>query len=707
MKKICNLGFFLLFYFPVFLFAQKKPIEYDNAVKLAKEATLKVISGELKAADSLAKLSIETYPVLDIIKYTTELAKLSDITGANIISDKLSDRFSSFSSNKIFGILEYDYIATEYPKDRVWFNFLLQTYKINAVYGGRQQLIKSLKKLFEPNVNVDLKTYYRISSEYENQQTYKFTYAILTEDYQAAQSAINEYKSPYYKKNHRKDNQIRLFVLQKDYIKALALAKEQEAENWGTGVFYSFYIYCLTGDPKAISYFQKQAVEYPTNKFFAHNYLAVYYLKIKDYQKALEHIKIATSLRQPVVILADYQTTNWDFYKIHGDIFTGLKEFEKAKTYYNLAQLYHPKMRGLKEAMLNLENVSNLEVSKDKTQPIITITEPSPNRGLKVVSVAENVMVKGLANDISGIKEVTLNGVKTYAQNDGNFWGDVPMKIGINKIIVTAIDMAGNKAEKTFEIEKTAPASLNTGTPILAVTEKVGKNYCLLIASQNYFDTSIPSLENPIADAVKLKIVLKKNYGFEDKNIISLFNPTGNDIKRQLLELTNTIQQEDNLLIFYAGHGIWVEKEKKGYWLMTDAIFKDTNTWTPNKVILDLIAKLPSRHTLLITDACFSGSVFKTRGITGNASSAIKELDSKITRVAITSGNDTEVPDESVFMKHLINALSQNKEQYISAQKMFITQILEAVMTESKTEPRYGTLELAGHVGGDFIFSKK
>ena len=38
---------------------------------------------------------------------------------------------------------------------------------------------------------------------------------------------------------------------------------------------------------------------------------------------------------------------------------------------------------------------------------------------------------------------------------------------------------------------------------------------------------------------------------------------------------------------------------------------------------------------------------------------------------------------------------------------MFIKQILEAVMTESKTEPRYGTLELAGHIGGDFIFSKK
>ena len=48
-----------------------------------------------------------------------------------------------------------------------------------------------------------------------------------------------------------------------------------------------------------------------------------------------------------------------------------------------------------------------------------------------------------------------------------------------------------------------------------------------------------------------------------------------------------------------------------------------------------------------------------------------------------------------------------NQQKYLTAQKMFINHIIEAVMNETKTEPRYGTLELAGHVGGDFIFTKK
>jgi uncharacterized caspase-like protein len=126
------------------------------------------------------------------------------------------------------------------------------------------------------------------------------------------------------------------------------------------------------------------------------------------------------------------------------------------------------------------------------------------------------------------------------------------------------------------------------------------------------------------------------------------YNPDITDFKKKFLELTDIIQPEDNLIIFYAGHGIWVDKEKKGYWLLTDAKRNDSNSWLANKDVLDLISKLPSRHTLLITDACFSGSLFKTRSIDASAPAAIKEMNNKISRVAITSGNDSEVPDESV-----------------------------------------------------------
>ncbi|MCY4779478.1 hypothetical protein ORI89_07440 [Sphingobacterium sp. UT-1RO-CII-1] len=73
---------------------------------------------------------------------------------------------------------------------------------------------------------------------------------------------------------------------------------------------------------------------------------------------------------------------------------------------------------------------------------------------------------------------------------------------------------------------------------------------------------------------------------------------------------------------------------------------------------------------------------------------------------AITALKQGEVPDESIFMKYLIKALSDNKEQTVSAQNLFVNHIIEAVMNSTETEPRYGTLEEAGHIGGDYIFQK-
>ena len=49
--------------------------------------------------------------------------------------------------------------------------------------------------------------------------------------------------------------------------------------------------------------------------------------------------------------------------------------------------------------------------------------------------------------------------------------------------------------------------------------------------------------------------------------------------------------------------------------MLTDAKLQNPNSWLSNKEVLDMIARVPARHTLLITDACFSGSVFKTRGL--------------------------------------------------------------------------------------------
>ncbi len=421
-----------------------------------------------------------------------------------------------------------------------------------------------------------------------------------------------------------------------------------------------------------------------------------------NYDNAIE---LLTGELTPKGVLQGYNSfALYKSYVARAEAYMLKKDFTKARENFEAALIYKSDYIPAQNGLAKLEGKIITERRTDKTPPVIILTEPTVTRGLKVTSSGFDVMFRGTASDPSGLKSVVINNTNVYAQENGSFWGTITLKEGINTVSIEATDIVGNTNKLEVHVEKNIAEKKDD---IVPVVDKEAKNYALIIASQSYDDASIPSLENPVSDAVKLKLALKSNYSFSDDNIFTLFNPAVIDLKKKFAELFEIVQPEDNIIIFYAGHGIWVEKEKKGYWLLTDAKRNDVNTWFSNKLMLDLISKLPSRHTLLITDACFSGSVFKTRSLGNDAPPAMREMSEKISRVAITSGNDSEVPDESVFMKYLIKALSENKDKYLTAQKMFITQIIEAVMTETKTEPRYGTLELAGHVGGDFIFVKK
>jgi tetratricopeptide (TPR) repeat protein len=691
--------------------AIETPNNYKEASLLIDSALEKLENGDVNKAEELVKQSIALYPTFRVFDYVKQICLLSDINKARLIMDELYAKVTSLSSNNILMLDAYASITENgvlvkkvrpVDKDRALYQFACNISRINKEFGDINHFAESLKIMtniyYKPNnaTSGDLDLY--------TQEYYKILLATIEKDYNRAIKIIKESKVKMINNDLAKITLISdVYIESGEYEKVLNNIKKLPVK-------YSFIVNALLGNnDKALLDYNKH-ISTPnmpiTNDLYY--YLAIIDLNKKEFDKAL--VNLDNTLDKKIGGVFEGLDVEWmyyDKYKVYkamGDAYAGLKQFDKAKDYYNLSLLFYPDYEPTKSAIVLLKSSIVNTTATDKNPPVITITEPSVKRGLEIVTAGNDILVRGTAQDPSGLKAVTINGQLVFSQADGNFWGNIVLKEGINKIIVKATDGAGNSAEQSFNIEKKANVA---ASDIVPVTTKEGKNYCLLIGAQNYEDINIPSLENPIQDAVRLKLILKKDYDFEDGTIFTLFNPGANDVKRKLLELITIIQPEDNLLIFYAGHGIWVEKEKKGYWLLVDAKRNDSTTWLQNKDVLNLIAKLPSRHTLLITDACFSGGVFKSRSIGKDAPAALKTINEKISRVAITSGNDTEVPDESVFMKYLVKALTENKEKYLTAQKMFITQIMEAVMTETKTEPRYGTLELAGHVGGDYIFSKK
>ena len=196
------------------------------------------------------------------------------------------------------------------------------------------------------------------------------------------------------------------------------------------------------------------------------------------------------------------------------------------------------------------------------------------------------------------------------------------------------------------------------------------------------------------------------NYSFEPENITLLRNANRADIIRTLDKLSYQLTPRDNLLIFYAGHGFWDENKETGYWLPADAEEQSSVNWIRNSTIQDYIDDIDTRHTLLITDACFAGSIFKTRGAFQDASMAVNKLYSLSSRKAMTSGNLKEVPDKSVFIEYFLKRLLNNDKKYISSGELY-NSFRDAVLNNSPNIPQYGVIQDTGDEGGEFIFIKR
>ncbi|OJJ21805.1 hypothetical protein BKI52_15005 [marine bacterium AO1-C] len=353
--------------------------------------------------------------------------------------------------------------------------------------------------------------------------------------------------------------------------------------------------------------------------------------------------------------------------------------------------------------------------TQDKTPPSITVTTPRVvTRGFEIVHADKTITVKGIASDASGIFEVKVNGVEASIQANGAFSATIKLAVGKNSIQVEATDTKNNTAKVDFVIERKATTTAKKKVELvdddfdfdIKKLAKTGKYYALFIAVEQYADPAINDLDKPVKDAQKLLGALLSHYTFSQSNITFLKNPKREDIIASLDKLQQTITNKDNLLIFYAGHGHWNSNTNTGYWLPSDAKKTNTANWFRNSTLKDYIAGIPSKHTLLIADACFSGGIFKTRNAFSDASQAINKLYELPSRKAMTSGNLQTVPDRSVFLEYLIKRLTSNGKKYISSEQLF-SSFRTAVMNNSKNTPRYGDIQNAGDEGGDFIFIRK
>jgi WD40 repeat protein len=207
-----------------------------------------------------------------------------------------------------------------------------------------------------------------------------------------------------------------------------------------------------------------------------------------------------------------------------------------------------------------------------------------------------------------------------------------------------------------------------------------GKDYALLIATDKY-DKWKP-LENPVLDAKAVAEELEKYYGFQTEVVP---NPTKKEIREVLLKYVNQkYADDDQLFIFFAGHGTYIQITTDGYLIAKDSDANDTtgDSYVSYHVLRRIINNIPCRHILLAIDACFGGTFDEAIARRGSDNDIpppelIDRRMQFMTRRYLTSGGKEYVSDgvkgrHSPFTRKLLEALRSygGKDGFLTINKI-------------------------------------
>ena len=121
---------------------------------------------------------------------------------------------------------------------------------------------------------------------------------------------------------------------------------------------------------------------------------------------------------------------------------------------------------------------------------------------------------------------------------------------------------------------------------------------------------AVTALRTARNDAGALAVLLERRYGFE---VELLTDATREEILVALRGLRERLTPEDNLLIYYAGHGWLDEAADEGYWLPVDATRDNEVNWIANSTVSTYFKAIRAKHILVVADSCYAGKL--TRGI--------------------------------------------------------------------------------------------
>ncbi len=249
----------------------------------------------------------------------------------------------------------------------------------------------------------------------------------------------------------------------------------------------------------------------------------------------------------------------------------------------------------------------------------------------------------------------------------------------------------------------------------------LGRYFALLIGNENY--SALEDLDTPLSDIARARQILEDKYGF---TVVTIEDGNNIELMEAINDLYSLLGENDNLLLFYAGHGnrLTTGGTEIGYWLPANAEAPPRNTyWVANEFISGHLSRLKAKRVLVVADSCYSGLLSNepTFLLLGDSAPQYENTDffkfklAKRARLLLSSGGDRPVLDggggsHSVFAKAFFDELEENDSLLAAPQLYQRVKARVALATQAmdfEQVPDFKTIKAAGHEVGDFFFVPK
>nr|WP_314895976.1 caspase family protein [uncultured Flavobacterium sp.] len=227
-------------------------------------------------------------------------------------------------------------------------------------------------------------------------------------------------------------------------------------------------------------------------------------------------------------------------------------------------------------------------------------------------------------------------------------------------------------------------------------------NKLFIIGIDNYKNND--SLNSCVKDVIDFKNLLLEKFDFNESDVYELLNEnaTSKKIQDAFKGYIKQIKAEDNLIVYFSGHGHYDEISDIGYWVPTEA--NDYTSYIPNQTLISYIEKIICKHIFLICDSCFSNSLLLTV-----KTKSVSEYYEKDSRWALTSAfneaKDSDKSSNTLFAETILNYLEDSEKD------IRVSELIEEIKSKFEVnkfqKPQGHPLQISGHKGGEFIFKIK